>query len=291
MAANAELNFVSGETYKITTKLTGGSNLNIRGNGATLDMSAVTGTRTGIEAAGSAGSGQAITSGASTNSYTVNVANTSAFSVGDYVQISSGDFYDYGSGSYNVARGEIVQIRSIVANTSITFTTPLTDTYTTSPVVRPVTWVNNVKVCDLKIVGADQVVDMQRGIAIRYVKDFLIDGCELINQNTYQIEVASCIRGRVSNNKLTGVFYNGVDGTIFYGISIMDCTQWVDVSGNIGNRNRHLVVTTSRTNGQGFYGQPRWINVRGNIMNDAMSGGAVGPLPLKITASGNLSHG
>lgn len=274
MAANAELHFVSGETYKITTKLTGGSNLNIRGNGATLDMSAVTGTRTGIEAAGSAGSGQAITSGASTNSYTVNVANTSAFSVGDYVQISSGDFYDYGGGSYNVARGEIVQIRSIVANTSITFTTPLTDTYTTSPVVRPVTWVNNVQICDLKIVGADQVVDMQRGIAIRYVKDFLIYGCELINQNTYQIEVASCIRGRVSNNKLTGVFYNGVDGTIFYGISITDCTQWVDVDGNIGNRNRHLVVTTARTNGQGFYGQPRWVNVRGNIMNDAMSGGA-----------------
>lgn len=273
-AVNAVLHFISGKTYVITTKLTGDSNLRIQGNGATLDMTGVTGTRTGIEVAGSAGSGQAITSGASLNSYTVLVASTSAFAVGDYVQVSSSDNYDYGGGSYNVNRGEIVQIRSMVANTSISFTTPLVDTYTTSPVVRPITWESNVHIRGLKVVGADQTTDAQRGIALRYVRDFSVQDCELVNQNTYQIEIASCIRGRVSINNLTGVFYDGVTGTIFYGIAIMDGSQWIDVSGNIGNRNRHLVITTARTSGQGFYGQPRWINVRGNIMHDAMSGAA-----------------
>lgn len=269
---NAVLEFVAGKTYKITAKLTAGNNTRIQGNGATINMSAISGSKIGIEAAGSAGAGTAITSGASENSYTINVASTSGFAVGDYVQISSSNNYDYGAGAYNVNRGEIVKIRSLVANTSISFTTPLADTYTSSPVVRPVTWISNVHIRDLKIVGADQVVDLQRGIALRYVRDFSIEDCELVNQNTYQIEVASCIRGRVSNNRLTGVFYDGTNGMIFYGIAVMDSTQWVEVSGNIGDRNRHLVVTTARTSGQGFYGQPRWVTVRGNIMNDAQSG-------------------
>lgn len=260
-------------TYKITTALTGGSNLHIRSNGATINMSAIaSGEKTAIVCAGSAGGGTAITSGASENSYTINVASTAGFTAGDYVQISSGNFYPHGGGSYNVAKGEFKRIRSIVANTSITFSAPLVDTYTTTPKVYPITWVENVSVKGVKIIGLDAPATAQRGIALRYVKNFDISENEFSAQDFYQVECASSIIGRINGNQFTGVYYDGVTGTIFYGICVMDGSQWVEVAGNIGNKVRHLVVTTARTTGQGHNGQPSFINIHHNILFDAMAG-------------------
>lgn len=261
-------------TYKITTALTGGSNLHIVGGGATINMSAISsGQKTAIVFAGSAGAGVAITSGATENSYTITVGNTSGFAAGDYVQISSGNFYPYGGGSYNVAKGEIVRIRSLVSNTSITFSTPLMDNYTTNPVVRPVTWVENVSIKGVRFIGLDAPATAQRGVALRYVKEFDVSDNTFIAQDIYQVECASSIIGRINRNNFTGVYYDGVTGTIFYGIAVVDCSQWVEIAGNIGDQVRHLVVTTSRTAGQGFYGQPYWINIHNNISYDSMAGG------------------
>lgn len=264
----------SNYTYKITSALTGGSNLHIRANGATINMSAIaSGEKTAIICAGSAGSGVAITAGSTPNSYTINLANTSAFAVGDFVQIDSADVYPYGGGSYNVARGEIKRIRSIVANTSITFTTPIIDTYTTTPLVRPITWIDNVQIEGVKFVGLDTPATTQRGIALRYVRNFNISENVFTAQDTYQVELASSILGFVKNNRFTGVFYDGVTGTVFYGIAVLDCTQWVEIAGNIGDKVRHLVITSSRTSGQGFFGQPYFINIHHNISFDSMAGG------------------
>lgn len=260
--------------YKITTSLIGRTNTTIRSSGATIDMSAIaTGEKTAIAFAGSAGSGVAITAGATEHSFTINAANTSAFNVGDFVQISSGDYYPYGGGSYNVERGEIKQVRSIVANTSISFTEPLVDTYTTSPVVRPVTWISNVSIEGVKFNGLNTPATGQRGVALRYVKNFSIRNNTFSAQDYYQVECSSSIIGRIQNNNFTGVFYDGVTGTIFYGIAVLNSSQWIDVSGNIGNKVRHLVVTTSATSGQGVYGQPLFINIHHNICRDAMAGG------------------
>jgi hypothetical protein len=262
-------------TYKITTALTGGSNLHIKASGATINMSAISsGEKTALVCAGSLGTGVSITSGASELSFTVNVANTSTFNVGDYVQIGSGDFYTYGGGSYNVAKGEIHKIRSIVTNTSVTFTTPLVDTYTTSPNLYPITWVENVIVKGVKFVGLDTPATSQRGIALRYVKNFDVSENTFVAQDTYQVECASSIIGRINRNNFTGVYYDGVTGTIFYGITLLDCSQWVEVSGNIGDKVRHLVITTARTTGQGYFGQPYFINIHHNISFDSMAGAA-----------------
>lgn len=261
-------------TYKITAALTGGSNLHIRGSGATINMSDIaSGEKTALVCAGSYGSGIAIISGASENSFTVNVANTAPFAVGDYVQIDSADTYPYGSGSYNVAKGEIHRIRSIVPNTSITFSTPLVDSYPTTPFVRPIAWISNVSVKGIKIVGLDTPATAQRGIALRYVKNFDISENEFSAQDTYQVECSSSILGRINHNRFTGVYYDGVTGTIFYGIAIVDCSQWVEVGGNIGDKVRHLVVTVCRSSGQGFFGQPHFINIHHNISYDSMAGG------------------
>lgn len=260
--------------YKITSSLIGGSNTYIVSSGATLDMSGITsGAKTALVFAGTVGTSVAITSGATVNSYTIAVSDTSSFSVDDYVQITSDDVYPYGGGTYDVKRGEIHRIRSIVNNTSISFTTPIADSYATNPYVRSINWVENVNVSGVKITGLDTPATVQRGIALRYVKDFNITKNKFLSQDTYQVECASSILGRIKDNTFTGVFYNGVTGTVFYGICVMDGSTWVEVSGNIGDKVRHLVVTTSRSSGQGFYGQPMFINVHHNISYDSMAGG------------------
>src|SRR5690606_10011709 len=106
------------------------------------------------------------------------------------------------------------------------------------------------------------------------------------------------IYGTVERNFLRCVFYDGVTGTTFYGIVVMDNSQWVNVAHNIGDRSRHLVVTTARTQGQGHYGQPFFINIHHNHAYDSMAGGAGRSYAYEshgfgrfITFDGNTAHG
>lgn len=287
-------------TYKITSALNlSAGNKWLSGSGATIDMRSIpSGNLWGIKAQGSIGTGVAITSGATQGSFTINLANTTGFAVGDFVQIASSDNYPYGAGSYNVNKGEIKKIRSVVANTSITFTTPLLDTYTTTPKVYPLSMVNNIHICGLTIQGSNIAARNERGIVLEYVNRFSVVDCKLDGQDQYQIEAASCLYGTIERNLLRSAFYDGVTGTIFYGIVVMDCSQWINVGHNIGDRARHLVVTTARTSGQGFYGQPYFVNIHHNHFYDSMSGGAGRSFAYEqhgfgrfVTFDGNSAHG
>ena len=287
-------------TYKITSALNlSAGNKWLSGSGATIDMRSIpSGSRWCIKAQGSIGTGVSITSGATQGSFTINLANTTGVAAGDFVQIASSDNYPYGSGSYNVNKGEIKKIRSVVANTSITFTTPLLDTYSTTPKVYPLSMVNNVHVRGLTIQGSNTAARNERGIVLEYVNGFSVTDCKLDGQDQYQIEAASCLYGTMERNLLRSAFYDGVTGTIFYGIVVMDCSQWVNVGHNIGDRARHLVITTARTSGQGFYGQPYFVNIHHNHFYDSMSGGAGRSFAYEqhgfgrfVTFDGNSAHG
>lgn len=278
-AINAESVLYFGDhtnTYKITDELDlSAGNKHLFGHGATIDMQSIpSGNLWGMKAQGSAGSGTSITSGADVGSYTINLSSTSGFAAGDFVHITSSDNYPYGGGSYNVNKGEIRKIRSLVSNTSITFTTPLLDTYSSSPVVRPITWVENIHISGLTLQGSNTPARGERGIVLQYVRGFEVSDCKLDGQDQYQIEASSCIYGTIEKNFLRSAYYNGVTGTIFYAIAIVDCSQWINVAHNIGDRARHLVITAARSSGQGFYGQPYYINIHHNHFYDSMAGGA-----------------
>lgn len=262
-----------GKVYKITAKLTGDSGLTIIGQGATINHSAIaSGSKTGMEIAGALSTGESITGGATKNSYTVTMADTSLFSAGDYVQIMSSDVIPY-DGSYNVYDGEILEVRSVVTDTSVSFTTPLSKTYTTSPTLYSVTWKENVHISGIKVVGDDTAAQGQRGIALRYVKDFSVLNCEFLYQDAYQLELSTVSRGHVFGNRFKNVFYDGVTGTIFYSVAVLDSCRWLVIDSNIGNRMRHLVVTTAHSTGQGFHGQPRDLVISNNNAYDSMAGG------------------
>jgi hypothetical protein len=82
------------------------------------------------------------------------------------------------------------------------------------------------------------------------------------------------IRGDVTNNMFYGVYYDGVTGTIFYGVFVGDSSQYINIGDNIFERVRHGVITSAKTSGQNAWGQPLYINIHHNQMYDAQAGGA-----------------
>ncbi len=230
-----------------------------------------TGTKHAITCVGTLGSSEAINSGANIYSYTVNVTDASDFAAEDFCLIASGDHYSYTGQDTDF--GEILQIRSISSG-DIVFATPLTNTYSSSPVLYPVTWKENVSIEGLDIRGSNTTAAGERGICLRYVKNFSIRNCKIYGIDHYGIEINSSINGEVRSNFIKGVFYDSTSGTIFYGIIVMNSSQYVNVVNNIGHKNRHLVVCTANTGGAGYFGQPMFINVEGNIFHDAESGDA-----------------
>lgn len=263
-------------TYKINSIWTLSANCDINLNGARIDMSGISGTRHGIVIAGSLASttGTALSADVAEKSYTANVGSGAVYSENEDVLLSSDDFYAY-TGT-NVSKGEIKRIRSIASDT-LTFTTPANDNYTFglgagAGRVRRVNWIDGVKIRNLHVIGSGGATTAERGICLRYCRDFLIENVTVEGQQQYQIEINSCLRGRINNATCNGVYYDGVTGNIFYGISIMNCSTDITVTSAFGQRNRHLVVTTANQTGQGYYGEPCDISVIGCSQKDSQSG-------------------
>lgn len=272
-AEGGTLDFGDSEySYVITTALTVPSNIHLIARGATLDASGLTaGTNHVLVATGTISAGT-VMAGADVKSYTATVASAAGLAVDDVVLLTSTDNITY-DGVYLVDYGEFKKIRSIVGLT-ITFTTPLSYTFTTTPLLKIVTWKEDIHIDGLRILGSDDGADAQRAICLRYVKRFSVKNCTIDAISTYGIEISACYEGEVSSNTITGVFYDGSVVTTYYGIVILDSTQYVNVINNIGNKNRHLVVTLSQSTGQGYFGQPMFCKISGNIAYDSMAGDA-----------------
>lgn len=277
-AANSGLPIVGGgpgKKYKITAPILWPSGSQFNGQGCTIDASANAGsTKEGFLSAGSANAGQAIASGAAAGSFSIVLTNTpSGIAEGDWVLISSADIYPYVD--YSVSKGENLRVRSVDSGTkTIVFTTPLIDTYTTTPVVRTVNWKENVHFSNFTMIGAGDPNIPDRGVCFRYVKNFSISNVFFDKFQTYTIEVSASILGTILSNTLHGNFYNGTLGTIYYGIAILDSCSYLNVSKNKGDRNRHLVITTARSQNQLFYGQPTFCDISENLAWDSMANGA-----------------
>lgn len=183
------------------------------------------------------------------------------------------------SNTYPVATGEFLRIRSIVG-TTVNFTTPIVSCgpngYTTANLAKitKVDFAENINISGLTIQGSNTAGAGERGLVLQYVNGFNVENCTFNNQDIYQFEISMSIIGNVTNNKFWGVYYDGTTGTIFYGITVNDSSQYINIGDNIFQRVRHGVVTVSKTWYQGAWGQPLYINIHHNQMFDAEAGGA-----------------
>ena len=270
------------DTYKITSTLDiSNGDINLIGNGATIDATGITsGNKWAMKAVGGlAATTTLLTADASNQTYSITVTSATGFSVNDWVLLSSNDPYtQYSNASYVVYAGEFLCIRSIVG-TTITFTTPIVSAptqYTTanSAKITKTAFVENISISGLNFLGSNIAGQGERGLVLQYVKNFNVENCNFTHQDIYQLEVTMSIIGNIVNNTFYGVFYDGTTGTIFYGLVFLDSSQYVNAGDNIFQQVRHAVTTSSKSNGQGGWGQPLYINVHHNQMFDAQAGGA-----------------
>jgi parallel beta-helix repeat protein len=277
LAANSGMAITGGgpdKTYRITKKITWPSFTNFDGQGCKFDASSLASPLEAFTSQGTTNAAQPIASGAVEKSISIVLTNTPVgVAEGDWIIIQSADFYPYIG--YNVNKGEAVRVRSVNSGTkTIVFTTPLVDTYTTTANLITVNWVTDVHLKNFRMIGAGNPAIGDRGVVFRYVNRFSIQNANVDQFNTYNIEVSASLIGDVMANTTHGNFYNGTTGTIFYGIAIIDCSQFINVCMNKGDRNRHLVVTSAHSTGQGYWGQPMFCDISLNIAWDSMAVGA-----------------
>lgn len=260
-------------TYKLGSLVTLSSNVKMQGApGAVIDFSTVAATgsaKIAMRAQGSVGSTLALSVNGAKGAYSVTLASVSGLAVGDWVRLSSDADYPYDTG---FKRGEIKQIR-LIAGSVVTFEQALYDDYPTAStsVVRKITTVDNIEVSGLTFRGSDTPASAERALALEFVNGFSVHHNQFEKIDQYCVYVRSSIRGDVSLNMFRGVYYDGVTGTIFYGIFLSSAAQWVRVHGNHGERVRHLITLSAATNDPGA---PRHITCTGNVAQNLMAGAA-----------------
>jgi hypothetical protein len=264
----------TGTDYKILNSVIQKSGVYIISNGATWDTSELTPLDTqkyAIRAAGTLEDSILLTADAVKGTDSITLESVTGLTAGDYVQLAStGDYFPHTGSGGEVDRGEIKRIRKIESLT-VYFEEIIYDNYTMAyaPFIKKINFVEDVKVKGIKIKGAPGSNDLEHGIYYTYVNNFVIDETDIEDVDLYLIGLASCIRGEVKSNHLRSTLYES-EGSIFYGIAVMDCCQWIRVHHNHAERVRHLWVCSSRTQGQGYWGYPRFITVDGNIAKDMM---------------------
>lgn len=269
----AKIIYGSGYTYKCNSKLTLRSDLILRD--MTLDFSSLTALdgsyRICIKAEGSVIDSSALASNAVEGAYTVVVTAGQGikFSAGDYVLLTAEDLYNYPSAS--VKRGEIKQVESVATDT-ITFRESLYESYTTAntATLRKLSLINNIVLDNVNIIGTNTENHLNIGLSVNYVDNIQIVNSSFTNNDLYGLALYNTINFFVNNNKFDGVRYTG-SGVSFYGVVLLNCSQWGQISHNRGQELRHLVTTTSSSS---YYGQPYFNIINENIIRNAMAGGA-----------------
>lgn len=274
-AASAQRKTLVGDpnlTYKITSTVTGTSNCYIRD--FNIDASAMTGTKHALVFSGSIGVDSLLTGNVAANDFTIPVTDGTLFTADEWVLVTVDTSY-YPYSGYNIARGEWVQIRSVVGN-NINITTPLVQAYTTAngATLRKCNFVENISLDNVTINGSGIAASNERGISFRFARYFEVKNCTFLNIDQYACELSMCLKFHVHHNRFRGTFYDGVTGTIFYAIVLLDACQYFTVHNNHGSRSRHLVVNTAASSGLGRWGQVMFGIIHDNVAEDCMAGGA-----------------
>lgn len=255
------------------------SNVILRGDRAsTLDYSQVPkagSARIGIRARGTVGTPVPVTTAVNRGGLTVQVTSSDTAPPGTWVMLgtSGSNHYPYG-GSTLVDRGEIKRVRS-TTGTSLGFEQALYDRYDPAhgAFIAPIDMIENIAIENLRIVGTGLPGEGDRAIQLEYVNGFRVTGCDIERTDVYCVQLSCAIRGSVIDNTMRGVHYDGVTGAVFYAVSIMNACQWLRVVANHAEQVRHHTTVSANSQGQGYWGMPRFVEVFGNVAQNMMVAG------------------
>lgn len=259
-----------GLTYKCNSVLTGITSGTTLRN-MTLDFSSVGSSKTCLNIFGDGPiDSSVLASNTVEGAYTVQVAagQGSKFSPADYVLLTAEDAYAYSAAT--VKRGEIKQVQSVSGDV-VTFRQAIYEVYTTSntATLRKLSMLENIKLDNVHLIGTNTEGDLNVGAKFNYVNGLKVHNCSFRDIDLYECALYNTINFDVSHNYFDGVRYTG-SGVVFYGVVIFNCSQWGIINANRGQELRHLVTTSSSTT---YYGQPYFVTINANVMNNAMAGG------------------
>lgn len=224
-----------GRTYRIDGSLSLPSNTTLAN--MTIDASNAPNNTATLAVTGSIGSALNLSANVAPHSLTVTLASTSGLAAGDYVLLSSNDTYISG---FSTKHGEILRIKSLVTNTSLTFESSIRGTYTTANAanVQKITFKSGIRLNSVAITGNTAVgSNASTGLRTLYARDIMMTGCRFYRWHYAAVLVQGTI-DLVAN----GTYFEECNGSgVGYGFNL----GWSsNISlGNIGARDVRHVVT------------------------------------------------
>lgn len=187
---------LAGKTYRCDSTLTLPTAGNISIRDGVIDATQNTSSSV-IEILGSAAAGDALTASVDAGDTTVAIASTSAYSVGDWILISSTNAW-----GDSATRGEIARIKSLTS-TVITLDSDIRMPHTTGNAaqVSRYTLCKNVRLDNVRILCA--YASTQDAVSIRYAKDITISSCVFDNVNDNAVSIRDAIRCVITDSLFT----------------------------------------------------------------------------------------
>lgn len=239
-------------------------------NGSTLDFSLMTSTSylSLLTIKGKYLETVSLTADASIHSYTVTVTDTTPFQIGDMVRIYSNEIWD--TQRTNSRIGEIVIVEG-KTDTTLTFGTPISDTYKRSDnaKVQRLQPAENVTIRN-GVIKAPRQNDNIIGVHIQCGKNILIDNIRTYDIDRRHYYLVDCIFSTVQNCVMEEAHHLSQA----YGISFADATRDCVARNNFFYNIRHALSTNN--NPSTSWGIVRSLIWDGNIVNNTsedLSGG------------------
>lgn len=209
-----------------------------------------------------------LTADAPIHSYTVTVTDTTPFQIGDMVRIFSNEVWDSQRTSSRI--GEIVIVEGKTA-TTLTFGTPISDTYKVSDnaKVQRLEPAENVTIRN-GVIKAPRQNDNIIGVHVECGKNILIDNMRTYDIDRRHIYLVDCIFSTVQNCVMEEAHHLSQA----YGISFADATRDCVARNNFFYNIRHALSTNN--NPSTSWGIVRSLIWDGNIINNTsedLSGG------------------
>lgn len=271
-------------TYKVDSAIEGKSRVSLLGEeGSSIDITDVPeetdlnyGHHIGVYYKGSKTSIGAVTADLNVGTYSCSISRASNLASGDWIElVSTTDIIPYqidGTGPY---KAEIFKIISI-SGATITLDHAACSSFTAAEgvTVYKIDMCENFSITNIKVVSnAGPAADID-GIYLWLCNKATVSKCRIIGVDWYSIGVVESVNIEVIDNFISGEWFDGVTGSIFFGVAVLNASQWVNVIGNHAEKVRHLYVNTSYFNTQIVAGIPRFINVIGNVATNMMASGA-----------------
>jgi hypothetical protein len=204
----------------------------------------------------------------------VTVANSTAFSAGDYVYLNDVDTAVVFSAWAYGSSGQVNQITSVSGNTLI-----LRDecrrsySLANSPLIRKIAPASFCGIECLKINRLDATTTQTSAVAIRYARDCWVRGVESNNCNFAHVEISWSTDIDISGNYFHHAFAYGGGGQA-YGVVLQYATGQCLVTNNCFNNLRHSILFQAGANGNvvsyNYSVNPYWTSFPNNSAGDVV---------------------